>query len=67
MAGRIFWPMDYIIYEIASLVNEQRFVDRDTQILGASWMRIVHLAWRNDDHPDLKDLPFPMLADANVN
>ena len=22
----------------------------------------VHLAWRND-HPDLKDLPFPMLAD----
>ena len=23
----------------------------------------VHLAWRND-HPDLKDLPFPMLADT---
>ena len=33
-------------------------------MLGASTdTHFVHLAWRKD-HPDLKDLPFPMLADT---
>ena len=40
------------------------FKDRDAQVLGASTdTHFVHLAWRNN-HPDLKDLPFPMLADT---
>jgi peroxiredoxin (alkyl hydroperoxide reductase subunit C) len=40
------------------------FADRDVQILGASTdTQFVHLAWRNQ-HPDLADLPFPMLADT---
>jgi peroxiredoxin (alkyl hydroperoxide reductase subunit C) len=33
------------------------------QVLGLSCdTHFVHLAWRNS-HPDLRDLPFPMLAD----
>ena len=40
------------------------FADRDAQVLGASTdTQFVHLAWRND-HADLQDLPFPMLADT---
>jgi peroxiredoxin (alkyl hydroperoxide reductase subunit C) len=40
------------------------FVDRDAQVLGCSTdTHFVHLAWRNS-HPDLKELPFPMLADT---
>jgi peroxiredoxin (alkyl hydroperoxide reductase subunit C) len=40
------------------------FKDRDAQLLGASTdTHFVHLAWRKD-HPDLKNLPFPMLADT---
>jgi peroxiredoxin (alkyl hydroperoxide reductase subunit C) len=43
-------------------VNRE-FTDRDTQVLGGSTdSEFVHRAWRLD-HPDLKDLPFPMLAD----
>ena len=39
------------------------FQDRDAQVLGVSTdNEFVHLAWRNS-HPDLKNLPFPMLAD----
>ena len=37
---------------------------RDAQVLGGSTdSEYVHLAWRNN-HEDLKDLPFPMLADV---
>jgi peroxiredoxin (alkyl hydroperoxide reductase subunit C) len=40
------------------------FNDRDAQVLGASTdTHFVHLAWRKN-HPDLKALPFPMLADT---
>lgn len=40
------------------------FADRDAQLLGISTdTQFVHLAWRNQ-HPDLKDLPYPMLADT---
>lgn len=62
-----FWPKDFTfvcpteIAEFGRLNNE--FKDRDTQLLGASTdNEFVHLAWKND-HPDLKDLPFPMLSD----
>ncbi len=62
------WPMDFTFVcptEIAAFGKKNaEFADRDAQVLGAStdthW---VHLAWRNQ-HPDLKNLPFPMLADT---
>src|SRR3546814_2961467 len=39
------------------------FNDRDAVVYGASTdSEFVHLAWRRD-HEDLRDLPFPMLAD----
>jgi alkyl hydroperoxide reductase subunit AhpC len=39
------------------------FNDRDAVVYGVSTdSEYVHLAWRRS-HPDLKDLPFPMLAD----
>ena len=63
-----FWPMDFTFIcptEIAEFGRKnQEFADRDAQLLGAStdthW---VHLAWRKQ-HPDLKELPYPMLADT---
>ncbi len=63
-----FWPKDFTFVcptEIAAFgkLNGQ-FTDRDTQVLGGSTdSEFVHRAWRNS-HPDLKDLPFPMLADV---
>ena len=61
------WPMDFTFIcptEIAEFGKKnQDFLDRDTQLLGLSTdSHFVHLAWRNQ-HPDLKELPFPMLAD----
>jgi lipoyl-dependent peroxiredoxin subunit C len=63
-----FWPMDFTFVcptEIAAFGRRNAdFSDRDAQILGVSTdTHYVHLAWRNQ-HPDLKDLPFPMLADT---
>ena len=62
-----FWPKDFTLVcptEIAAFGKLNReFADRDAQVLGGSIdSEFVHLAWRNN-HPDLKDLPFPMLAD----
>jgi peroxiredoxin (alkyl hydroperoxide reductase subunit C) len=62
-----FWPKDFTFVcptEIAEFGKlNAEFSDRDTQILGASIdSEFVHLAWRNH-HPDLHELPFPMLAD----
>jgi peroxiredoxin (alkyl hydroperoxide reductase subunit C) len=62
-----FWPKDFTFVcptEIAAFGKLNReFQDRDTQILGGSIdSEFVHLAWRQN-HPDLKELPFPMLAD----
>jgi peroxiredoxin (alkyl hydroperoxide reductase subunit C) len=62
-----FWPKDFTFVcptEIAAFGKmNKEFLDRDTQILGGSIdSEFVHHAWRNN-HPDLKDLPFPMLAD----
>ena len=40
------------------------FKDRDAQLLGGSTdSEFVHHAWRTN-HADLRDLPFPMLADV---
>ena len=63
-----FWPMDFTFVcptEIAEFGRRNgAFLDRDAQVLGASTdSQFVHLAWRNA-HPDLKDIPFPMLADT---
>ncbi len=63
-----FWPMDFTFIcptEIAEFGNRNRdFIDRDAQVLGASTdTHFVHLAWRNN-HPDIKSLPYPMLADT---
>jgi peroxiredoxin (alkyl hydroperoxide reductase subunit C) len=62
-----FWPKDFTFVcptEIAAfgkLTGE--FQQRGAQLLGGSTdSEFVHLAWRQH-HPDLKDLPFPMLAD----
>jgi len=62
------WPMDFTFVcptEIAAFGKRNGdFKDRDAQVLGASTdTHFVHLAWRNN-HADLKDLPFPMLADT---
>jgi len=62
-----FYPKDFTFVCPTELkgfgdVNKQ-FQDRDCQVLAASTdSEHVHLAWRRD-HKDLKDLPFPMLAD----
>jgi lipoyl-dependent peroxiredoxin subunit C len=63
-----FWPMDFTFVcptEIAEFGRRHRdFLERDAVVLGASTdSRYVHLAWRNQ-HPDLRDIPFPMLADT---
>jgi peroxiredoxin (alkyl hydroperoxide reductase subunit C) len=63
-----FWPKDFTFVcptEIAAFGKINReFSDRDAQVLGGSTdSEFVHHAWRRE-HPDLKDLPFPMLADV---
>ncbi len=62
-----FWPKDFTFVcptEIAAFGKKNRdFNDRDAQVLGVSTdNEFVHLAWRKS-HPDLKDLPFPMVSD----
>ena len=63
-----FWPKDFTFVcptEIAAFGKlNSEFSDRDTQVLGASTdSEFVHLAWRQHKE-ELKDLPFPMLADV---
>jgi alkyl hydroperoxide reductase subunit AhpC len=62
-----FWPKDFTFVcptEIAGFAKlNGEFADRDTQVFGVSIdSEYVHLAWRKS-HPDLRELPFPMLAD----
>ncbi len=62
-----FWPKDFTFVcptEIAAFGKlEREFSDRDAQVLGVSIdSEYVHLAWRGS-HPDLEDLPFPMVSD----
>lgn len=64
-----WWPKDFTFVcptEIAEFNRSAaEFSDRDTVLVGASTdSEFVHLAWRND-HKDLKDLRFPMLADTS--
>ena len=61
------WPLDFTFVcptEIAEFGRKNaEFKDRDAQVLGLSHdSTYVHLAWRNQ-HEDLRELPFPMLAD----
>ena len=63
-----FWPKDFTFVcptEIAAFGKlSKAFRERDAVVYGASIdSEFVHLAWRRS-HPDLKDLPFPMLADV---
>jgi peroxiredoxin (alkyl hydroperoxide reductase subunit C) len=62
-----FWPKDFTFVcptEIAAFGKlNGAFADRDAQVLGVSTdSEFVHLAWRKS-HEDLRELPFPMLAD----
>lgn len=62
------WPMDFTFIcptEIAEFGKRNKdFQDRDAQVLGFSIdTEFVHLAWRKN-HDDLRNLPFPMLADT---
>lgn len=62
-----FWPLDFTFVcptEIAEFNKElKNFHARETEVYGVSTdSQFVHLAWRNN-HADLKNLGFPMLAD----
>ena len=62
-----FWPKDFTFVcptEIAAFGKlNGDFNDRDAVVYGVSTdSEYVHLAWRQN-HADLKDLPFAMLAD----
>ena len=63
-----FWPMDFTFVcptEIGEFGHRNAdFEARGAQVLGVSTdTHFVHLAWRNQ-HPALKNLPFPMVADT---
>ena len=63
-----FWPKDFTFVcptEIAAFGKlNGDFNDRDAVVYGVSTdSEFVHLAWRQN-HADLKDLPFAMLADT---
>ena len=62
-----FWPKDFTfvcpteIMRFGDLTSE--FEDRNAQVYGLSTdSEFVHMAWRNN-HPGLKELPFPMISD----
>lgn len=62
------WPMDFTFVcptEIAEFGRRNAaFREREADVLGASTdTHFVHMAWRQN-HRDLRDLPFPMLADT---
>jgi peroxiredoxin (alkyl hydroperoxide reductase subunit C) len=62
-----FWPKDFTFVcptEIAAFGKlNKEFADRNAQLLGGSIdSDYVHLAWR-ENHPGLRNLPFPMLSD----
>jgi peroxiredoxin (alkyl hydroperoxide reductase subunit C) len=62
-----FWPKDFTFVcptEIAAFGRLNReFHDRDAQVIGGSTdSEFVHLAWRQHNE-ELKNIPFPMLAD----
>jgi peroxiredoxin (alkyl hydroperoxide reductase subunit C) len=63
-----FYPKDFTFVcptEIAAFGRRNdAFADRGAQVLGVSVdSEYVHLAWKRD-HPDLADLPYPLLSDV---
>jgi peroxiredoxin (alkyl hydroperoxide reductase subunit C) len=64
-----WWPLDFTFVcptEIVSFNDHfEEFAKRNANVVGASIdSQFVHLAWRNN-HPGLKGLKFPMLADTS--
>jgi len=64
-----FYPKDFTFVcptEIAAFGKlNSEFSDRDAQVLGGSVdSEFVHMAWRQNKE-ELKDLPFPLIADTN--
>ena len=64
-----WWPKDFTFVcptEITGFNDHfDQFSKLDANLIGASTdSEFVHLAWRND-HPGLKKLRFPMLADTS--
>lgn len=62
-----FWPKDFTFVCPTEIIGfgklNSEFQDRNAQLLGASTdSDFVHLAWRQN-HPHLKDSPFPWLSD----
>lgn len=62
-----FWPKDFTFVCPTEIVGfgklHNDFLDRNAQLIGASTdSDFVHLAWR-EHHSDLKDSPFPWVAD----
>jgi alkyl hydroperoxide reductase subunit AhpC len=62
-----FWPKDFTFVCPTEIIGfgklHSEFLNRKTQLLGASTdSEFVHLAWR-EHHPHLKNSPFPWLAD----
>ena len=62
-----FYPKDFTFVcptEIAAFGKlASEFADRDAQVLGVSTdNEYVHLAWRSQ-HPDLRELPYPLVSD----
>ena len=66
----MFWYPKYFTFVCPTEISEFNnhyvdFAERNTQLIGASTdSEFVHLAWRKD-HPDLKGLQFPLLADTS--
>ncbi|MBM3268722.1 MAG: peroxiredoxin [Candidatus Sericytochromatia bacterium] len=63
-----FWPMDFTFICPTEIQEFGRrsgdFASLGAQVLGISTdTHFVHLAWRRE-HPALRDLPIPMLADT---
>ncbi|WMJ74945.1 peroxiredoxin [Cytophagaceae bacterium ABcell3] len=64
-----WWPKDFTFVcptELAEFNSKfSDFSDRDAMLIGASTdSEYVHVAWRQN-HSDLKDLRYPMLADTS--
>jgi peroxiredoxin (alkyl hydroperoxide reductase subunit C) len=63
-----FWPMDFTFVCPTEIIEFGRrakeFAEKNTAVVGASTdTQYVHLAWR-EQHPGMKELPIPMLADT---
>ena len=64
-----WWPKDFTFVCPTEITGFNDYYDQflklDANLIGASTdSEFVHLAWRND-HPGLKKLRFPMLADTS--